>query len=338
MARLISVLGCLILACVGSGCAASLGSFDTMGFIHEEYPYTVDYRDAQKQTFISSDWRLDNFYNERGKLQPKQGPEYQTKTYFDANGDGTYEQAQKLYVYDMSFEHLQREQKIWLRTLPVDANDARKNLDVIMRDYIAAISGSGYAVVSLSDKSMRVIEKRYATKIVGQKALKLADRDALVVVIDVSNVDQLQVKSEDGNQRVALLFVRSGYEHRVNMGGFPVIMVAGYASHPADFAGGIGAFEYFTSRISLRAGASRRRPGGGEAISEEDVRARPGKSLAIPQGTVASLSQAPAVEPAPAPVPTTPAPQPMPATPDVAVPPPAVTPVPEPAAAAEPSS
>lgn len=304
MSRSVLIFVLVLIGSFGSGCAGSLGSFDTMGFVHGEYPYTVEYRNEAKQTFITNAWRLDNFYGPPGELTPKEGDEYRSTVRFDADGDGTYDTSRKVFIYDLSFDHVKRDQSIFLRTMPIDRDDARKDLDVIMRDYISAISGAGFAVVNLSDKPVKV-EKRFATKIVGQKAFKLADRDALIVVIDVSNVDQHAVNSQDSDRRVALLFVRTGYQHLVSWRNskFPVVMVVGYASHADTFDEGVPAYEYFTSRIMLRDGETRRRPSTSADVENEasiaEVRALPAKPLALTRGTVAALV-APA-SPAPAP-------------------------------------
>ena len=294
-----------LVACVAAvaaiGCAPVLGQFDDKGFVHGKYPYTVEYTDAQARTFISTDWHILNFHDVRGKLVPKTGDDYETTFRLDTDGDGKSDSNEHTFVYDLELEHARRDQQIWLRTLPLSAKDRDKNLDVIARYYLDGIAGSGFAVVSLSEGSVSIVEKRFAIQTLGARTLPVAQRDGYAVVIDVANVDQLSMNTTDRRQRVALVFVRTGYKLYRTFGPnhddaeFPILLVAGYTGSPADFDEGLPAFEQLLSKVALHGALPHPAPS-----KLPPVRDTAGIAATLPPGLLAALAHpvAPVITPA----------------------------------------
>lgn len=245
-----------------AGCATS-GGLGKGGYKSQTYPYEVAYSDPARETFINTDWRVDNFFvtGTRNRVwEMKETPDYVHDVSFDTDGDGTVDEVQKLPRYDLWLEHRATDQTIWVRSMILSQTDAHKNLDVISRRYLEAVTGTGYAVASLQeDATIQLVDKKYAATKIGEQALSVGPYPALVVAVDVANLHELELDSTARQRRVLLVFVRTGYGYPVTNWRreeqmFPTVLVAGYASSPADFDAGLPAFRHLLSNVRLYGG------------------------------------------------------------------------------------
>jgi hypothetical protein len=249
--RLFFVAFTLLLA----GCRPGLaGSMSPDGFKHGEHDYEV--RAADKEgNLLSSDWRLDNIYVQKSGgmtvTEPKRSAEYMTTLHFDTDGDGEPDLESKALVYDLRYVHKKHSGVIWLRTVPISQNLREKELRVLMQDYLDAVAGAGYEIVSLGTGPV-VVEKRYGVEILDRQAGTLAFRDAFSAEFAVANIDQLQVEKDARETQVLVLLCRPGFVHTVGHSvRYPVLMVAGLASQPEDFDKALPDFMDFLSRIQI---------------------------------------------------------------------------------------
>jgi hypothetical protein len=293
---MVLVLGFVAFTSVG---CATMGNFDEKGYAHPRYGYTVDYTDPRSKSFISADWRLDNYFMRQDTLEMKTGDNYQHDIKLDQDGNGEYETTEKTFIYDLALEHTRFEQEIWVRTPPISKTNRNKDLDVLMRQYIESVSGAGYEAVSLTqDRTVIVQSRRFATVLVAKSRLNLGGHEALAVVFDVANVDQVTVTPTDRIKRVAMIFVKTpfgfsatqygdGYSGDTVDSAFPVLMVLAYASHPDDFASGLADFERLVCQVVIRSVASR--SSFDKSFTPLEARSNPGAPLTLPPNFFESL-------------------------------------------------
>ena len=192
---------------------------------------------------LPPDWRLDNLYEARSKLVPKDVDDYNVTYFFDSDGDGTFEIKERRHAYELRFEHLRTSGVIWLRVVPVSRTDALREPRVLAHRYIQGIAGAGYEVTTLSGATIVTREKRYAAEILEEYEGTFAGGPAYSATLDVANVDQVQVVQSDRVRRVRFVLGRPQILHELRWGsgadkgtkGFPAALVAGYSSLPEDF-------------------------------------------------------------------------------------------------------
>ena len=238
------------LACWLGGCApGASGAFDDKGYQHATYAYRVDATHAPDANIangnlLGNEWKLDNFYrNARDRLAPKRTENYLTQYELDLNDDGKADAEEEELLYDLRFKHLKRDALIWLRTIPISDDLRDKELRVLVQRYVDEVSGAGFEAVKLGPTTTLVREKRFGASIIDRGPFKLADQDAYETTFDVANVDQVAINPNARRVRVRIVLVRTPFEYsaRAQRAGlkshkFAVLMLAGYANLPEDFA------------------------------------------------------------------------------------------------------
>jgi len=235
------------------------GDIGPNGYQNRSYRYQV--ASLSNGNLMSADWKLDNYYvGKKKSLRPKEGDDYITEYSLDADGDGLFETKAKEYLYDLRFKHLVHDGVIFLRTIPVSADLERKKLSTLMDRFIEQIAGAGYEVVKLNPTTNVVVEKRYAAALVDKHRATLADTSALVVTLDIANLDQLKVDPAARKHRLQLVLLHTHFKYTPKSGvgknarakgTFPVVMLAGYANQPGDFSAGLNEFHDLLNRITI---------------------------------------------------------------------------------------
>ena len=243
------------LTCVGCAPPAT-GTFTPMGYRSTDYDYQV--AAFQNGQLLPTTWQLDNYYLSTGKtLEPKKVDSYVTELELDLDGDGSYETKSKQFAYDLRFKNLVHDGVIFVRTIPISTDLEHKKLESLMDRYVEQIAGAGYEVVSLSSTSPIVLEKRYAAVVIDRVFAKLAGLEAYVVTLEVANLDQLKLDPSARKERVQLVLLHTNFRYIAKnktldtTRAFPVVMFAGYANQPRDFAVGLPDFHGLLSRIYI---------------------------------------------------------------------------------------
>jgi hypothetical protein len=305
---------------------APTGSFGASGYRHDEYDYSVSFVSPASRELMGPDWRLDNYYLRRDVLTPKEGADYEATFYVDANGDGQADELGERLIYDLRFTHERSSAVIWLRTVPIEASLGSKDLRVLVRDFVSAMSGTHYETVQLKGKLVGVAQERtFAVAELESAPGTIAGQPAFRMSLQVVDVDQHQVAPGTHQRSVELVLIRTPFvvsggspgSHVAPPYRLPVLMLAGYAAHADDFEASHSDFTGLLERLTI----ARRR----------GVKFAPSTPAA---GTTQPAIAQPVAAPAPQP-PTPPAP-PQPAPVDSITPP---TPTAAPSLpAAEPSS
>lgn len=226
----------------------SRGAVSAKGFSQTKFGYEVA---AQKDGIVGAEWQLDNFVYDQSELVPKKSDLYVTNYHLDldGDGDGDADSHPRELLYDLRYTHRERSSVVWLRTFPISASLKTKALRVLLNDYVEEISGAGYEAVLLSRNHLVVLEKRFAANVLEETPAQVAGREAYVATLEVANVDQLSLapKSRTKKVRIALIRTPFTYEHLGTE--FPVLMLAGFASLPDDFAKDLPVYERFLGEI-----------------------------------------------------------------------------------------
>ncbi len=247
-------IGLLALASAGCG-PKGKGAVGPEGYSHSDYGYRV--LATPEGSLLDSDWKLDNFYEKQGGLFEKDAKDYVTTYELDFDGDGTYETQSEEHIYDLRFKHLRHDGVIFIRTIPLSTDQAKKKLSVLLDRYVEAIAGAGYEVVQLNPGASMLVEKRYAASIVSEGKARLAGRDAYAATIDVANIDQIKVDPNARKKRVQLVIAHAPFRYKkMRQDGdtqkFPVIILAGYANQPDEFDEALPEFHDLLNRLEVK--------------------------------------------------------------------------------------
>ncbi len=242
----------ICIACSLVGCTPSAtGAFNDKGYQHTAYGYRVDATHAPtpniaNENLLGTDWKLDNFYyKESNALAPKATEEYLTEYEFDVDGDGKSDFTKEDFLYDLRFKHLKRDALIWLRTIPISDDLKDKELRVLVQRYVDEVSGAGFEAVKLGPTTTQLREKRFGASIVDRGKFQVAEQDAYETTFDVANVDEVAVSPKSRRVRVRIVFIRTPFQYSAEprvyssdqkVHKFSVLMLAGYANLPEDFA------------------------------------------------------------------------------------------------------
>lgn len=247
-------IGLRLLLCLASGLAGctphATGTFDDKGYQHTIYGYRVDATHAPdpkiaKENLLGEDWKLDNYYRDQELgLAPKTTDDYLTKFEFDTNGDGKPDFNKEELLYDLRFKHMKRDATIWLRTIPISDDLKDKELRVLLQRYVDEVSGAGFEAVKLGPTQTLLREKRFGATIVNRGSLKVAGQDAYQTTFDVANVDEVAVNPNARRVRVRIVLIRTPFQYSAvptytgdaKAYKYAVLMLAGYANLPEDFA------------------------------------------------------------------------------------------------------
>ena len=242
------------------GCGAGKPpAFTPQGYQQPDHKYRISYVDANAQRVMSSNWRVDNYFRDLdNELVPKEDDIYETEFEFDLDDDGKPDKTEELAVYDLRFVHLRTAGVVWIRSIPVSQYDGNKALDVFLQNYLDSVAGAGFEVARFG-KITQLTEKRYAPHLVSSAPATVAGKEALVSVVEIANVDELQISPAARRKRIKIVLIRPGFSYPVTfylgMGAstvnFPVILVAVYANQPDYFEQNLPDFDSFLGRVEI---------------------------------------------------------------------------------------
>jgi hypothetical protein len=242
---------------------------------------------------MSQDWKIDNYYEKEGKLTVKDSDDYVIEYELDEEGDGEFETKVKEHRYDLKFDHLVHDGSLFVRTIPISTDLRQKKLSVLMDRYVEGIAKAGYEVVQFAPGKTIMLERRYAAAVVDKAPATLAGLDALVVTLDVANLDQVKVDPNARAERVRLVFAHTNFRYQKRSGApdkppveFPVVLMIGYGNQPDEFEAGLPEFQHFLERIEIDAVR-------GFSLSEAAATAGDGEGDAPGEGKDAAEQPAP---------------------------------------------
>ena len=239
---------------LGIGCGPKVAAgFDQFGYRNDATPYRVVMTRGQ---LMGSDWLIDNYYTQNGKLEPKTGNDYLITYELDVNDDGKSDVKHEAFLYDLRYAHKSHGAHIWLRTFPIPTKLRQMELRVLAQRYVDAVAGSGFEAVRVDNTTVIGATRRFAAKITERGPAKVAGQDAYLMKFDAVNVDQAAVASSSHTDRVACVLIRPPFDYGpIRFGAtdvhYPALMLAGYSNLPEDFDKDLPAFEDLLGRIQI---------------------------------------------------------------------------------------
>lgn len=246
-----------VLAALGMVCAAcapgiKVGSFSERAFVAERVPYYVELQ--PDGSILGGDWVIENLQSGQGTRVSKLGPEYESAHAFDIDGDGRFEKSVKLARYDLLLRHRRTRATIWLSVFPISQQLADADADVLLREYIEAVSGAGSFTITLADGSTVSVvskERRFATRQLDMTPLTVQGQRAAGATFELANVDQLQLNQNSRWSRGRVLLIRTDANWNELSESWPVVMLAGYEHVPDRFDEHSQDFTSFLSRLKF---------------------------------------------------------------------------------------
>lgn len=207
--------------CVACAPAAS-GALGPQGYEHSLTKYRVNYVDVANQTFLPSEWLLDNYtYNPSSKLwKEKRGLKYRAERRLDEDGDGTVTPSEKKEesIYDLRFVHSRDNAVIWLKVHPLQPNYASVDLDVILDDYADGLEGTGLFEQSSLFGLEQDKARHFTTFMVKKEATSLGALPAIRGIIEIADVEKLRLDPAHRDSKAELLFAKITYLEKLGGG------------------------------------------------------------------------------------------------------------------------
>jgi hypothetical protein len=290
------LVGWTIAAVLLAGCGTQLpGVISPDGYASGRYALGVrkGYDVPAAAGLMPEGWKLDNFNDD----EPKQGKAYQTTIRIDANNDGDFEQQEDGPAFELRFVHLRHAGVVWLRTVPVSADLATKDLRVLTEGYVEALAGGQYETTEIDQGGASTLEKRFASTLLSAEPCQLAAQECEAATLELANVDQLKLDPKYRSNKLMVVITRTPFVYwpRMRRSHHPVYLVAGYSNQPGQFDAGLPDFVAFLQHIDI--GGSR----GFKASSPTSATA-PAPAAAPDAATAPAPAAAPApgADPAPA--------------------------------------
>jgi len=249
----LSVFALAALSLWGAACAPGIkvGSFSERAFMAERVPYYVELQ--PDGSILGSDWVIENLQPGEGTRFSKLGEEYEALHGFDIDGDGRFEESVKLARYDLLLRHRRTRATIWLSVFPISQQLADADADVLLREYIEAVSGAGSFTITMADGSKVSVsqQRRFATRQLDMTALTVQGQRAAGATFELANVDQLQLNQNSRWSRGRVLLIRTDATWTELSETWPIVMLAGYEHVPDRFDEHSQDFTNFLSHLKF---------------------------------------------------------------------------------------
>ncbi len=206
--RLVPLSLLLLAGCARTGLIGTRGSD---GFTSASYPLHIA---STSGAFDSRNWTLENVQRKGrpGELISKLGQAYERSVMFDTDGDGSYETAQRVWNDELSFRHRRSDARMSVSVLPMDQSMADTDMEVLVRNYVDAVSGGGTVSVHIGPGTSASTERRFATRILDAGVFTVAGEPAGGATFEVANVDQLELSKEARWERARVVLIRAPWQ------------------------------------------------------------------------------------------------------------------------------
>jgi hypothetical protein len=248
----------LVLSLCSAACVTSSGRLEGNRFQHADYPYALFYAPyGRRETPLGPHYRLENFRSPDGQhVHPRSGTGYSiTRTYPDTSPP----LAQREPFYDLLLSRDQPEAAFWLRSVPLRPEQAGLGLDQLADRYLGNVANAGRVAVTFGVEGDARSAHPAQLRVLNKRSCELSKRAALRLdfEVDVSGSGPEQAAQSAASARAAagprwkqgsVVLVQSGYLAR---GKYPVLVLAGRSSAPADAAALEPDFDQMLSRLVL---------------------------------------------------------------------------------------
>ncbi|HYQ27420.1 MAG TPA: hypothetical protein VER04_09370 [Polyangiaceae bacterium] len=204
-----------------TACTSASGALGPQGYEQSLTKYRVNYADASRRKFLPDDWALDNYTYDpaANKWHEKDGVQYRAVRRLDEDGDGTVSRSERHEenLFDLRFVHSRDGAVIWLKVHPMEADDASRDLEVILESYADGLEGTGLFEQSTLFGLEAAKARHYTTFTVKKESLSLGALPAIRGVIEIADVEKLRLDPTHRDSKAELIFAKVTYLERVGI-------------------------------------------------------------------------------------------------------------------------
>jgi hypothetical protein len=241
----------LVLSLCSAACVTSSGRLEENRFQHGDYPYALFYAPyGRRETPLGPHYQLENYRSPDGRhIHPRSGTGYSiTRTYPDTSPP----LVQREPFYDLLLSRDQPRAAFWLRSVPLAPEQGALPLDQLADRYLANVANAGRVAVTFGLEGDARAAHPAQLRSADKRACELSKREALRLDFEVDAGGQPGQAGQTAHaadwKQGSVVLVRSGYLAR---GKYPVLLLAGRSSAPADAAALEPDFDRMLSRLVL---------------------------------------------------------------------------------------
>ena len=215
MSNRVLVLAASIVASVAGGCGLQMtgSAWSAAGYRQNVFGYEVRYRDASVKAMASADWQLDNYYLDPGadSWTEKTGKDYMATRQLDWDQDGEispYFETSQEQIFDLRIRSKKNNGVIWIKAHPLLPEQAEKELDVILDNYVDALSGHAlYAQGNMFGVDKDHV-RSFTTFPSAHEIIKVGAGDALAATIEIGEVDRLKQDPQSRREMIRIVMMK----------------------------------------------------------------------------------------------------------------------------------
>ncbi len=256
-----SRLALVVLSLVSLSAAACGGSAGTVvrddGVHHSMYPYRVAYTDTARFRFVSDDWAVENYrLDASGRpVDMKSGNAYVATMEVDVTGDGVPDKLGEFPRYDLRLEHRRTGALIYLRSLPLERNQADTDLEVLAHNIVEDLATSFLVTVAGPNAAAAAVKSAETGRITSQQRVQVSGHDALDFVLETF-AGANPAPDAQPLRRTRYVFVRAPFRHPVKQVGrdtvyLPILVVLAYSAQPDQFDTAAADFDRFLGTFAV---------------------------------------------------------------------------------------
>ena len=197
-------------------------------------------------------WTTDNLYfdSEQRIWRLKRTDDYVVLNVFDLDGDDRPDKRRWDLIYDLRVIHDASGGVIWVQSVPVSTLLGRRDIDVVLFDYLDAVGGAAFRGLG-SGRSF------------GSTGIRVDDNPALIsgmaahaATLEMGDADRVQMDPTAREARARIILVRTPYTDSGSTDGqpgpLPVLMLLGYWNRPERYEAGLADFEALVRGITIQ--------------------------------------------------------------------------------------
>jgi hypothetical protein len=189
-------------------------SWSDGGFAKALYGWRLPYDDAAKHRLAPEPWRLANWTeNTPGHFEQKVGPDDVAEFEVDDNGDGKIEGWEKREepLFDLELVNDEDDSLVWIKTRAISPAAARRRLDLVARDYLESLSGTGtFSQLDIFGRE-RARTRRLTTLVRDVRETHLGGHRAIAASADIADADDLRLNPKARLGQLRIVVARIGY-------------------------------------------------------------------------------------------------------------------------------
>jgi hypothetical protein len=186
----------------------------------------------------------------------KRTRDYVMVNLFDGNNDGRADGSRHDLVYDLRLVHDATGGIFWVRSVPVSSVFGRRDLDVVLFDYLDDIRSDVFHGVGFDKHAGTVVR----TSRLDDNSVVVSGMVGHAATVDIIDTERVRIDPNAREARARFIVARTPYTDSggtdVEPGPYPVLLVIGYWNRADRYEAGLADFETLVRRISMQGSTS----------------------------------------------------------------------------------